>query len=245
MMGGDVTARRGEPVGITVERVSKSFGDRTVLDEVDVSVDAGRFLAIVGESGGGKSTLLRVLAGLETPDSGRVQVGHPVSIAFQDARLMPWRRVWQNVAFGLRVPKAERRERALEALDEVGLTPLAGEWPGILSGGEAQRAALARALVHQPSVLLLDEPFGALDALTRLRMHDLLRRLWRRHGFTIALVTHDVDEALVLADQVAVIGGGRIADSFEIDLPHPRTGQGESFNGLRRRLLERLGVPSA
>jgi ABC-type nitrate/sulfonate/bicarbonate transport system ATPase subunit/ABC-type nitrate/sulfonate/bicarbonate transport system substrate-binding protein len=179
---------------ISAVDIEKSFSERTILGGVNLCVLQGQILAIVGESGCGKSTLLRMFAGLETADAGRVIVRGQVSIAFQDARLLPWLKVWENVAFGLPASPATRQSKAQAALDEVGLGRLALAWPTTLSGGEAQRVALARALVREPAVLLLDEPFGALDALTRLRMHTLLNVLWDRHGFTIALVTHDVEK---------------------------------------------------
>jgi sulfonate transport system ATP-binding protein len=230
--------------GISAVRVDKSFGERTVLRGIDLAVPQGAILAIVGESGCGKSTLLRLFAGLESADAGGIAVHGRVSIAFQDARLLPWLKVWENVAFGLPVSQTTRRDKAQAALEEVGLSALAQAWPGTLSGGEAQRVALARSLIREPAVLLLDEPFGALDALTRLRMHALLYGLWDRHHFTIALVTHDVDEALSLGDRVAVIGAGRVLDDFDVALPRPRDRQDRRFGSLRERLLDQLGVPA-
>jgi sulfonate transport system ATP-binding protein len=234
---------RGQP-GIEARRLSKTFGERTVVDEIDLVMPKGQILAIVGESGCGKSTLLRLIAGLEKADSGLLNVDGQISIAFQDARLLPWQRVWENVCFGLRESHTVRRKMALEALEEVRLTHLVDAWPATLSGGEAQRVALARSLIRNPSVLLLDEPFGALDALTRLRMHKLLRALWQRHGFTVVLVTHDVDEALALADRVILLGQGKIQDQFEITLSHPRNPLVTQFGEFRRRLFKELGVGS-
>ena len=176
--------------GLSAVDVRKDFGDRTVLDGVNLSVERGQIVAIVGEFGCGKSTLLRLFAGLDTVSSGMVAVDGNVSIAFQDSRLLPWLKVWENVAFGLSLPQAERRAQALAVLEEVGLGRLWDAWPATLSGGEGQRVALARVLIRHPSVLLLDEPFGALDALTRIRMHALLLSLWLKHDFTVALVTH-------------------------------------------------------
>ena len=238
------TAVEREAPALRAADVRKDFGERTVLDGVSLSVRRGRILAIVGESGCGKSTLLRLFAGLETVTSGSVGVEGNVSIAFQDSRLLPWLKVWENVAFGLPASGAERRAKALAVLDEVGLRKLSEAWPATLSGGEGQRVALARALIRDPSVLLLDEPFGALDALTRIRMHALLLSLWRKHRFTVALVTHDVDEALTLADSVVVLGNGKVLDQFDIEASRPRNRLDASFGRQRERVLGRLGVPS-
>ncbi|MEQ1954845.1 ABC transporter ATP-binding protein [Mesorhizobium sp. CN2-181] len=238
------TAVEREAPALSAAAVRKDFGERTVLDGVSLSVPRGRILAIVGESGCGKSTLLRLFAGLETVTSGSVGVDGNVSIAFQDSRLLPWLKVWENVAFGLPVSGAERRAKALAVLEEVGLRRLSEAWPATLSGGEGQRVALARALIRDPSVLLLDEPFGALDALTRIRMHALLLGLWKKHGFTVALVTHDVDEALTLADSVVVLGSGRVLDQFDIPASRPRNRLDATFGRQRERVLGRLGVPS-
>jgi sulfonate transport system ATP-binding protein len=232
------------PVAIRADKVAKTFGDRRVLDGVDLAIPQGSIAAIVGESGCGKSTLLRLFAALDTATSGSIEIAGTISIAFQDSRLLPWLKVWENVAFGLRALPASRCERALGVLEEVGLKRLSDAWPATLSGGEGQRVALARALIRDPSVLLLDEPFGALDALTRLRMHALLQGLWQRHGFTVVLVTHDVDEALVLADEVIVLGTGRVLDQFPVGLPRPRNRLDPVFADLRARLLDQLGVPS-
>lgn len=235
---------QSHPPGLGAVNVRKDFGERTVLQDVNLSVERGHIVAIVGESGCGKSTLLRLFAGLDTATSGSVSVDGNVSIAFQDSRLLPWLKVWENVGFGLRLPQSERRKQALAVLDEVGLGRLCDAWPATLSGGEGQRVALARALIRQPSVLLLDEPFGALDALTRIRMHALLLNLWRKHGFTVALVTHDVDEALTLADSVVVLGEGKILDQFAIDAQRPRDRLDPRFGHLRERVLGLLGVPA-
>jgi sulfonate transport system ATP-binding protein len=234
-----------EQPAIRANGIGKAFTTRSVLDGVDLAIPPGEVFVIVGESGCGKSTLLRLFAGLETADVGDVDVRGQVSIAFQDARLLPWLPVWENVAFGLDAPSAQRRTRALAALEEVGLARLANAWPATLSGGEAQRAALARAMIRNPAVLLLDEPFGALDALTRLRMHRLLQTLWERHRFTVVLVTHDVDEALALGDRVIVLGRGRVRDEISIDIARPRSRTTQSFDALRDRLLQELGVPQA
>ncbi|MEJ2889795.1 ABC transporter ATP-binding protein [Actinomycetospora aeridis] len=222
-----------------VRGLTRDFGDRRVLDGLDVTVGEGEFVALLGRSGSGKSTLLRVLAGLDDTGSegvgGEVDVPGSVAVAFQEPRLLPWRSVTDNVALGLHRPDA--REIALATLDEVGLRERADAWPLTLSGGEAQRASLARALVREPSLLLLDEPFGALDALTRIAMHRLVLDLWERHGMGILLVTHDVDEALVLADRVLVLDGGRIVADHAPG-PRPR----EDVGALRHRVLGELGV---
>jgi len=197
-------------------------------------------VAMLGVSGTGKSTLLRALAGLDREVTGELSVPGPVAVAFQEPRLLPWRRVLANVALGLRVPDAGAV--AGRALEEVGLTGRAGAWPLTLSGGEAQRAALARALVREPSLLLLDEPFSALDALTRIAMHRLVLRLWERHRPAVLLVTHDVDEALMLADRVLVLASGRIVFSGPVEVPRPRDRDNPGLTALRHRLLTELGV---
>jgi sulfonate transport system ATP-binding protein len=217
----------------------RAFHGRRVLDGLDLTVGEGEFVALLGRSGSGKSTLLRVLAGLDDEDSdgvsGEVEVPSSVAMAFQEPRLLPWRTVRDNVALGLH--RDEARDVADRALAEVGLTDRAEAWPLTLSGGEAQRASLARALVREPRLLLLDEPFGALDALTRLAMHRLVLDLWERHGPGILLVTHDVDEALVLADRVLVLDDGVIVADHAPG-PRPR----EDLAGLRRTVLAELGV---
>jgi len=230
---------------IDASGLSKRYGAREVLASVDLSIAPGEFVAIVGRSGCGKSTLLRLLAGLEAADSGRIALdGHTrgsqpadVRIMFQDARLLPWKRVLDNVALGLDGPDAH--ERAREALSQVGLSDRAHEWPAVLSGGQRQRVALARALVHAPRLLLLDEPLGALDALTRIEMHGLIERLWQRHGFTALLVTHDVTEAVALADRVVLIEDHRIALDERVALARPRA-RGTAFDAIEDRILQRV-----
>ena len=223
-----------------VRGLSRAFGGREVLDGVDLDIAPGEFVAMLGVSGTGKSTLLRALAGLDREVTGELSVPGPVAVAFQEPRLLPWRRVLANVALGLRVPDAGAA--AGRALEEVGLTERAGAWPLTLSGGEAQRAALARALVREPSLLLLDEPFSALDALTRIAMHRLVLRLWERHRPAVLLVTHDVDEALILADRVLVLASGRIVFSGPVEVPRPRDRDNPGLTALRHRLLTELGV---
>ncbi|MGW0507408.1 ABC transporter ATP-binding protein [Micromonospora sp. NPDC003241] len=237
-----MSASSPDVAGISVRGLRKHYGSRLILDTVDLEVPHGEFLVIVGESGGGKSTLLRALAALDTDHEGELSVRQPVAVGFQDARLLPWRSVWENVVFGLRGNRAALRRQAVEVLAEVGLDALADAWPGTLSGGEAQRAALARALVRRPEVLLLDEPFGALDALTRLRMQALVHSLWKAHGFTTVLVTHDVDEAIVLADRILVLTGGRLADEIRPHFTGARTREDPGFERTRIRILEQLGA---
>jgi len=226
----------------SVRGLSRRFGDRVVLDGLDLDIAPGEFVALIGRSGSGKSTLLRALAGLDREVTGQVSVTGPVSVAFQEPRLVPWKRVVDNVGLGLRT--ADPQGAARTALAEVGLTERAPAWPGTLSGGEAQRASLARALVREPRLLLLDEPFSALDALTRITMHRLVVSLWNRHRPAVLLVTHDVDEALALADRVLVLGEGRIAHSSPIAIPRPRVRDHPDLVALRLKLLTQLGVPA-
>jgi sulfonate transport system ATP-binding protein len=230
--------------GVSIRRLTRRFGNNTVLDALDLDLAAGSFTALLGRSGSGKTTLLRTLAGLDpAPQDAKLSLPHPVAVAFQEPRLLPWKQVWRNVTLGLTGPNA--RERAEAALSEVGLQRHLDAWPATLSGGEAQRVALARALVREPRLLLLDEPFAALDALTRIRMHGLVTDLWRAHLPTTLLVTHDVDEAVLLADRVLVLADGRIAADIEITLPRPRSHAHPGFAALRTRLLGELGVVMA
>lgn len=223
-----------------VRGVTRAFGDRTVLDALDLDIAAGEFVALLGRSGSGKSTLLRALAGLDREAEGELGIDGRVAVAFQEPRLIPWKRVWANVALGLDHP--DPKAAAAGALAEVGLTERAGAWPLTLSGGEAQRASLARALVREPGLLLLDEPFSALDALTRITMHNLVLDLWKRHLPGVLLVTHDVDEALVLADRVLVLDDGRIAHEARVEVSRPRHRDHPELVRLRERLLTELGV---
>lgn len=220
--------------------VRRSFGERSVLDSVDLEIGAGEFVAMLGRSGSGKSTLLRALAGLDNQVEGELEVSGTVAVAFQDARLLPWKRTLTNVRLGLRRP--DDASVAREALEEVGLGDHLDAWPLTLSGGEAQRVSLARALVREPALLLLDEPFGALDALTRIAMHDLVLGLWERHRPAVLFVTHDVDEALSLADRVVVLSSGRIGYQSRIDLERPREREHPELVELRHRLLEELDI---
>ncbi len=218
----------------------RQFGGRSILSGVDLEIAPGEFLALIGRSGSGKSTLLRALAGLDREVTGQLTVDGTVAVAFQEPRLVPWKRVLPNVAMGLRCP--DPKSVASAALAEVGLTERARAWPLTLSGGEAQRASLARALVREPRLLLLDEPFSALDALTRIAMHRLVVRLWAHHEPAVLLVTHDVDEALALADRVLVLASGQIACSCRVEAPRPRDRDDPELISLRHRLLAELGV---
>jgi sulfonate transport system ATP-binding protein len=219
----------GEPLAIRGLR--KSFGDHEVLRGIDLDIPTGQFVAIVGRSGCGKSTLLRLLLGLDRPTSGAFTFGdrapgpapEAVRVMFQEPRLLPWASVLSNVQVGLGERRgADARERALSALEDVGLADRRDDWPSVLSGGQRQRVALARALVSRPRFLAFDEPLGALDALTRISMQRLLERVWRDQDFTAIMVTHDVAEAVTLADRVLMIEEGRIALDLAIDLPRPR-----------------------
>ncbi|MEB3369120.1 ABC transporter ATP-binding protein [Saccharopolyspora mangrovi] len=223
-----------------VRGLSRRFGDRAVLDGLDLDIEPGQFVALLGPSGCGKSTLLRILADLDQEVTGEVEVAERRAVAFQSPRLMPWKRVWHNVVLGL--PGRPDKQRAVAALEEVGLGHRVDVWPKVLSGGEAQRTSLARALVREPDLLLLDEPFSALDALTRLKAQQLVGELWKRHGCAILLVTHDVEEALLLADRVLVMNEGRIGYDRVLDLPRPREVGDPEFVSLRAELLARLGV---
>ncbi|WP_286915635.1 MULTISPECIES: aliphatic sulfonates ABC transporter ATP-binding protein [unclassified Pseudomonas] len=233
---------RGIP--LAANGLRKTFGQREVLRGIDLHIPAGQFVAIVGRSGCGKSTLLRLLAGLDQPSAGELLAG-PAPLAdaredtrlmFQDARLLPWKKVIDNVGLGLR---GHWRQRALDALEAVGLADRANEWPAALSGGQKQRVALARALIHQPR-LLLDEPLGALDALTRIEMQQLIERLWRQHGFTVLLVTHDVNEAVAVADRVILIEDGEVGLDLTVELARPRARGSHRLAALESEVLNRV-----
>ena len=232
-----------DDAGFTVEAlgVRRIFGDRAVLDGVNLQLKKGDFVALLGPSGTGKTTLLRILGGLDTADFGHVVVPRVRSTVFQEPRLVPAKKVWRNVVLGARRPRAARR-KAIAALAEVGIEGHANDWPRTLSGGEAQRVALARALVTEPDLLLLDEPFAALDALTRIKMHDLLAALCAKHEPAVVLVTHDVDEAILLADRVLVLSNGTIALDQPVEVEKPRRRDDPRFLELRATLLEQLGV---
>lgn len=233
------------PPGLAVSArdVRRVFGEREVLKGLDIDLRPGEFVALLGRSGSGKSTFLRALAGLDTGAEGEIFVPAGRSVVFQDARLLPWASVLDNVILGLDGNDATQAGR--DALAEVGLGGHEEDWPKTLSGGEAQRAALARALVRSPALLLLDEPFGALDALTRIRMHALVQQLCAKHHPAVLLVTHDVDEALLLADRVLVLTDGVISLDVPVDAPIPRFRGDQAFIDLRSRLLAELGVDEA
>jgi sulfonate transport system ATP-binding protein len=232
--------RPRQQAGALVEQVVRRFGDRAVLDGLDLTIADEELVVLLGPSGCGKSTLLRLLAGLDRPDGGRVEVPARRAVVFQADRLLPWQRVLCNVTLGLTGPDGE--ERARDALAEVGLAGRERAWPKELSGGEAQRVALARALVSQPELVLLDEPFAALDAITRLRMHDLVRALRVRHHAAMLLVTHDVDEAIALADRIVVMRDGRIGNEHLVRLPAADREAGVAREELRAALLHDLGL---
>jgi sulfonate transport system ATP-binding protein len=226
--------------GVVVEEVVRQFGERVVLDHLDLATAEAELVVLLGPSGCGKSTLLRLLAGLDRPDAGRVEVPVSRAIVFQADRLLPWQRVLANVSLGLHGPDADSRARA--ALAEVGLAGRERAWPKELSGGEAQRVALARALVAEPELVLLDEPFASLDAITRLRMHELVRQLRRKHHAAMLLVTHDVDEAIALADRIVVMSQGRIGTSRQVTLTAADRDSSIEREGLRSALLADLGL---
>jgi sulfonate transport system ATP-binding protein len=236
-----IPAQADPAQAVSLVGVTRSFSNRIVLDAVSLDFAPGEFVALIGKSGSGKSTLLRAIAGLDddVDGDGAISVPDDRSVLFQDSRLLPWKTVLQNVTFGFRAADADKRGR--KVLADVGLVGREDSWPNALSGGEQQRVALARSLVRSPHLLLADEPFGALDALTRLKMHELLFRLIRQQRPTVLLVTHDVDEAIKLADRILVMENGRIVVDRTIALPHPRA-RDRRFDDLRNELLAALGV---
>ncbi|GLR54485.1 ABC transporter ATP-binding protein [Shinella yambaruensis] len=258
MMALALAETAADSIALDVEGVSHRYEldgkDLQVLDDVSLAIAPGEFVALLGPSGCGKSTLLRLAAGLETPTAGKVlENGRPITtpnpdriLVFQDATLFPWRTVRGNVATGLeaRGLVRERKHRIDEVLTLVKLEGFSDFYPHQLSGGMAQRAALARALVNDPKLLLLDEPFGKLDSLTRLRMQNELLDLWKSAGFTALLVTHDVEEALLLADCVIVLSDrpASIVAEVRVGQPHPRRRDDPNLVALRRSLLEKLGI---
>ncbi len=242
------TPRSPNGAAIRTEGLAKSYGERAVLHDVNLQIAPGEFVAIVGRSGCGKSTLLRLIAGFEHADAGAIRFdggaraahSDEIRLMFQDARLLPWKRVLDNVALGLDPKAGNVRERARDALAQVGLADRADDWPAVLSGGQRQRVALARALVHAPRLLLLDEPLGALDALTRIEMQRLIESLWQRHRFTALLVTHDVGEAVALADRVLLIESQQVALDQRIELARPRSHGQVGFARHEQRILDRV-----
>lgn len=240
-------------IGLRVSNLAKSFGATKVLHELDLSVYEGEFISIVGRSGCGKSTFLRLLAGLDEPTSGDIELGHKkihginpeVRVMFQESRLLPWLTVVENVEIGLtksgkQYSKQESRSLALEMLEQVGLKGKENDWPTVLSGGQKQRVSLARALISRPKLLLLDEPLGALDAFTRLEMHQLIQRLWKEQGFTAFLVTHDVAEAIALADRVLLLESGNIAMDLDIQIARPRQRDEHDVAELEKKVVNRV-----
>jgi sulfonate transport system ATP-binding protein len=245
------TRRGASGLPVTIRALEKSFGANPVLRGIDLHIPAGQFVAVVGRSGCGKSTLLRLLLGLDQPTGGEFWFGHDedekpgpraVRVMFQEPRLLPWASVLGNVEVGLGEERnsADARERALAALGEVGLADRRDEWPSVLSGGQKQRVALARALVSRPRVLAFDEPLGALDALTRISMQKLLERVWLDQRFTAIMVTHDVAEAVTLADRVLMIEDGEIALDLRVDLPRPRERGSAEVAKLEGQILRQL-----
>ncbi|MFZ4538436.1 ATP-binding cassette domain-containing protein [Propionivibrio sp.] len=240
-------------LGLSISKLVKCFGEREVLHGLDLDIRPGEFVSVVGRSGCGKSTLLRLLAGLEEITDGRIAFDgdekehnrNDVRFMFQDARLLPWRTVIQNVALGLPGNKDEVRALAQEVLEQVGLADRADDWPGRFSGGQRQRVALARALIHRPRLLLLDEPLGALDALTRIEMQRLIVSLWQQHGFTAVLVTHDVSDAVAVADRILLVEEGRITLDEQVSLARPREHGQPEFAALENRVLKRLMTVNA
>jgi sulfonate transport system ATP-binding protein len=232
--------KSAQQISALVDHVVRRFGDRVVLEHLDLTIAVEELVVLLGPSGCGKTTLLRLMAGLDRPDGGKVEVPVKRAIVFQGDRLLPWQRVLSNVTLGLHGPEA--RQRAQAALAEVGLADRERAWPKELSGGEAQRVALARALVSEPQLVLLDEPFAALDAITRLRMHDLVRALRRRHQAAMLLVTHDVDEAIALADRIVVMSQGCIAASYPVTLSPADREVSADREDLRAALLADLGL---
>jgi sulfonate transport system ATP-binding protein len=232
---------------LRVRSIAKRFDQREVLHHLDLTVVEGEMVAIVGKSGCGKSTLLRLLAGLERADEGAITVDSDLvngpdrsaRLMFQEPALLPWNTVLQNVA--LAAPdRTRRRESALEALRQVGLAHRANDWPATLSGGQKQRVSLARALASEARLILFDEPLGALDALTRLEMQNLIEKLWQQRGFTAILVTHDVEEAVALADRVLLMKHGEFGQESQVSLPRPRDRAGADFAALKAEILSRV-----
>ncbi|MEV4749644.1 ABC transporter ATP-binding protein [Streptosporangium sp. NPDC049248] len=235
-----VTGASARPV-VNVKGVSKAFGDNQILDNVDIEIPPGEFVSILGRSGTGKSTLLRIIAGLDTEISGNVTLRADAGVMFQDARLLPWLSVADNIVLGSGVRPDDPTVR--ELLTRVGLDSIdPAAWPKTLSGGQSQRVALARVLIRTPRLLLLDEPFGALDALTRIRMQRLLGDVRENYHLSAFLVTHDVEEALVLSDRIVILDGGKLIFDEILRLPAPQERTSPDFAAKRNELLRLLGV---
>ena len=234
-----------EPI-LKLSNISKAFDNKEVLRKLDLQVNTGDFVAVVGRSGCGKSTLLRIIAGLEQISSGNLTVNgqelngrnKSAKIMFQDGRLLPWKKVYDNVGIGLKLDS--QKQQILKILEQVGLSDRSQAWPSELSGGQQQRVALARALIHEPQLLLLDEPLGALDALTRIEMHELIENLWREKQLTAILVTHDVEEAVALANRVILIEDGEIVLDLPNRLPYPRQRDNAIFSKLVSQILNKI-----
>ena len=232
-------------IQIDINQLSKHFGEKEVLKNVQLTIEKGQFVAIIGKSGSGKSTLLRLVAGLETVTNGELLFNgvdskkstDNVTMMYQDSRLLPWKKVIDNVGLGL---DGNWQEKAEEVLEAVGLLAFKDEWPSTLSGGQKQRVALARALIHEPSLLMLDEPLSALDAFTRLEMQNLIETIWKRLGFTALLVTHDVREAIRLADRIILIEDGIISMDINVNAPRPRQFTDNNLTFLEQEVLERI-----
>ncbi|MGN7286830.1 ATP-binding cassette domain-containing protein [Shouchella clausii] len=237
------TTKRG--VEIRIAQLQKTFGDQNVIKDITLTIEAGQFVAIVGKSGSGKSTLLRLVAGLEQPSSGALLFNGAtlkksqasITMMYQDSRLLPWKKVIDNVGLGLKGNWQQKGESVLHA---VGLSAFANEWPSTLSGGQQQRVALARALIREPDLLMLDEPLSALDALTRSEMQDLIETIWQENQFTALLVTHDVREAVKLADRIILIEEGVIALDVENPLSRPRDVTNKQLIELEKQVTSRI-----
>lgn len=230
---------------VKINHLKKSYGELDVLNGINLNIKKGEFVAVVGKSGCGKSTLLRLIAGLEPYDDGQLIIGNKslkglnknARMMFQDGRLLPWKKVIENIGLGL---KGDWKKQAYEALVKVGLEDKKDEWPAKLSGGQQQRVALARALVHQPTLMLLDEPLGALDALTRIDMQQLIETIWQEHQITSILVTHDVEEAVNMADRVILIENGKIALNKTIELTRPRKRTSQAFSNYVEEIMNHI-----